>query len=256
MRKKTKRKLRITKRDRSLFLYLYENKIASGKQIKRDIFNNIHLTVVQRRLRRLKSHGFLKEMAFVRKTTPFKAWSITSKAFNTHVSHELEQIERRQLGSNSPFHDMDLVEIRHAFFGKERVKEYLTENVIQSGSSLHGDEIERLKEHFPDALVKMRIGKKDYWFCLEYEASLKSSSRCEEFLRKYYFHKNVAAVLFIYEEENIYKKILSLEKKLFSKMTPKIYYCSFEKIQSNKDQLEFENSKKTTLKIVQSDFSM
>ena len=253
MKKNTKKELRINQRDRRLFQYLYENKIASVRQIGRDIFKSCHLSATNRRLRKLQKKGFLKEIALARKTYPFKAYSITAKAFDDYLFDQFTDATRRQFESSSLFHDIDLVDIRNSFAGRDKITKYLTENIIQSGSD-HLDEfdIDCLAGHYPDAIVRIKVGKKYYDFCLEYEASLKSKKRCEDFLKKYYYDKNVAAVLFIYRAEDIFKNVSSLEKKLFSNMTSKFYYCPFEKIQSNGQKLQFTNSKNTELLISKS----
>ena len=250
MRRKTKREVRINQRDRQLFKYLYENKIASRRQIRRDFFGKRHPSIASRRLSKLIEEGFLKEISLTKNTHAFKAYSITPKTFDHYLSDQFEGVAVKQFEGQSLFHDIDLVDIRNSLARREIIANYLTENIIQSGGDcLDRFGIDYLIKHSPDAVVKVKIEKKYYDFCLEYEATLKSKTRCRDFLKKYYFDRDVAAVFFIYKEEKIYKTILSLEKKLFSNMSPKFYYCSLEKIQLNEEKLKFTNFKNTVLEI-------
>ena len=186
--KNKKKELIINKRDRRLFKYLYENKIASVKQIGRDVFKNCHFSATNRRLRKLQRKGFLKEIALARSTHAFKAYSITAKAFDGYLSDQFGKITRRQFESSSPFHDIDLLDIRFSLSGRDKIVDYVTENVLQAGyGGLNGLNIDCLIEHYPDAIIRIKVGDKHYDFCLEYEASLKSKDTMRGFFKKILF---------------------------------------------------------------------
>ena len=189
-------------------------------------------------------------MAFSKNFKTLKAYSLTGKAFDRYVADIFKGMTRRQFKSNSPMHDMDLLDIKYRLSKKKDVKVTISENLLQSGADfLDAFKIGHLIKHNPDGIVKVEVDGELYTFCLEYDSSAKSKSRYEDFLKKYYFDNEVTAVFFIYEEKSFFKSIFSLERELFSRMTPKIYYCSLKDILFMEKELTFVNVKNSHLKI-------
>ena len=250
MIKRIKEKLRITKRDLSLFQYLYENKIATIRQMERDIFTTGKRAVVTRRINKLIRAKLIKSVSLDGDLRLRRGYSLTELAFNRHVQNIYRKVERRQFGSNTPFHDLTLADIRYFLEKKKNVKNYITENILQSGSEyLDGRNVERFREHYPDAVLEVRAGEKWYFLCLEYEASGKSKERYEDFLNDYYYDKRVGGVLFITGKNAISEKLRRIEKEKFSLMTPKIYHCTLDEVLSGKNRLDFVSFKNTILEI-------
>ena len=241
MKGRKKEGIRITKRDERLFKYLYVNKLANQKQINRDIFKGIVLTTVARRINKLIGEKYLV-MNFLKGINGcYRTYSITEKSFKLYLVEEFDDVHREQFESNSPRHDLDLVDIRSVLFKRENIKLYISENILQSGVELPEKDYFSLIKHNPDAVLKVDVQGDIFTFCLEYESSMKSMQRYENFLRKYYLDGKVEAVFFIYKDKKIFDKILSLEKKIFSHRTPKLFYCSLENVLSAEDKITFFN---------------
>ena len=176
----------------------------------------------------------------------FKGHGIMEKTFDRFLREEFPNIFRRQFQSNSPYHDITLVDIRYSFLKRPSVVEYITENLLQSGTDILED-VDHLLRHYPDGVVRIEISKEIYTFCLEYDAHGKSRYRYEEFLNKYYLDRNVTAVFFIYRKKTAFQTLISLEREIYPKMTPKIFYCSLDKILSSNKKISFINKRKRKL---------
>ena len=249
MKRKKIKKVRITERDMEFFKYLYSFKIATLRQIKRDIFPHCSRESMSRRINRLVRENLITTTALGRMKT-FKGYSITEKTFDRFLRYNFAGITRRQFQSNYPLHDIGLLDIRYSFLQKKSVKEYIPENLLQSGADfLQESDGKHLIKHHPDGLVKVEVDKNLYTFCLEYDAHVKTKPRYGEFLNKYYLDKNVTAVFFIYKEVSLFQSLFSLEQKLFTRMTPRIYYCSLDDFMNMREETTFINRKKVKLKI-------
>ena len=229
----------ITERDRNLIHYLYENKVATQKQIRRDILK-IAQQNVSRRLVKLSREKLIVGNYLKDQSDSTKIYSITSKAFNRYLKDLFDDIMQEQFLSSCPNHDLELVNIRNSLKKREDIKKYTTENILQSSDDFY------LIKHNPDAVLEVNVQGDMFTFCLEYEASMKATSRYENLLRKYYFDKKIEAVFFIYKERKIFEKVVSLEKTIFSHRTPRFFHCSLEEVLSNEHKItfiNFENSK-------------
>ena len=247
MRKKKNQGIRITQRDEVFFKYLYSSRIASIKQIKRDIFPDCSREVMGRRINKLVRAKFITVVA-LGKMKIFKGYSITEKTFSSFIIPCYEEMNRKQWKSDSPLHDMELVDIRYFLLKKKFVKKYVPENLLQAGVGISCD-IKPLVKHHPDGIVKVEIDKTIYTFCLEYDAHEKSHLRYEDIFNRYYLDKSVTAVFFITREKSLLQTLVSLERRLFTKMTPKFYYCTLDDLLSGRDEIILINQKKRRLKI-------
>ena len=248
MKKRKKMGTQINERDRKLFLYLYQNKLASLKKIRRDVFSNVSRQIVERRLNRLYGKKLLIRDFYNDGQVSVKTHSITEKAFNLFLSEKFQKRTREQFQSYCPIHDLALVDIRHCFEKKQSVKNYITENILQSGVDLPDKDIlVSLMENNPDAVLKMELEKRPFIFCLEYDSSVKSLSRYEDVLKKYYYDANVEAVFFIHKEKESFNKLISLEKRIFSKRTPKFYHALLDEILSKGKKMSFVSFKNSLL---------
>ena len=250
MKRKKKKIVQVTDRDKTLFLYLYENKVASQKQIRRDVFNRVTQQTVSRRLLKLQKEKLLS-LEVLREDAKVKnIYSITDKAFDLYVLDKFKGSKRRQFKSHCPFHDLDLVEIRHFLCKKKQVVGYISENILQSGIALPNQALfAALVEHNPDAVLQVKQDKEEFIFCLEYDASSKSLDRYEDILKSYYFDKEVVAVFFIHKEKSSLENLIALENKIFSFRTPKLFHATLTEILNSKGKIYFVNFKNSILTI-------
>lgn len=227
MRKK-KRNLILSEWDKKLFVYLHQRKVALMEQINRDLpkFKDINSTRI--RLYKLKKAGFLK--AHYSNDHPKKiALSITKKTFSDFINNG--DCIRKELGSGKVEHDLALVDIRHIISKSEQVKQYLSENELQSFDTYYsGKTFSPFIRLRTDAVIEHRPRDISYWVAIEYEASKKSLGRYKELLRSYYSAVDIPAVLYICESNQIQNMIMREEKLLKPKEGFKFYYKTLEEL--------------------------
>ena len=102
----------VTMRDEKLFRYLFVNKAATVQDIRRDIFGETKLKGVHKRLVKLSKAGFVEAVA-QRERGNRMVYSLTKKGFRESTACEKE-VPRVQLKSDSPDHDLALLEIKRA----------------------------------------------------------------------------------------------------------------------------------------------
>ena len=126
-------KLAITKRDEALFLYLFQNKIASFKQIRRDLFHNIAIQTVYRRTGKLRKGGWIEVTPYMHGKKVSSYFGITKKCFDKKLKKHME-VRHGPLKSDSIIHDLRLNDIRGFFLSKKAVSSYFTENELVTNS--------------------------------------------------------------------------------------------------------------------------
>ena len=243
---KNKKRIIITKRDKALFLYLFQNKIANFEQIRRDIFDSTAMQTVYVRLGKLRQADFIKRFPYRNKMAVSSYFQITKKCHAEHLKGVLAvQYDRRKVDVIE--HDLRLNDIRRFFLQKKRVQHYFTSNELFARFDLKGNSIiSKYASVGVDAVVGVIGG--DGKVChlgLEYEHTLKPKTRCKKQVRNYYFRPNLGSILFIYKTNDIYKRFMEIDKQ-FSEGScrPKLFFLSLEEILSEKREVAFENLNK------------
>ena len=239
----------MTEKDDHLLHYLFVNKVATVGDIHMDIFDNIKLRAVQRRLKQLSRAGLI-EPGLLQGKRNYLVYFLARKGFKKYVADD-GVAKRVQLVSDSIEHDLTVLEIKRKFKTFQNVAKFYSENLIRSGLLDESyPELEQLKELRPDAVVKVKVGKKYYFLPLEYEASAKYSGRNVKLLSKYYTNPYVAGVLFISKTGTIEKKVRQKELDINVKDKGKFYYARLEDVLKSQGRLAFENVTDDILTIV------
>jgi hypothetical protein len=236
--------------DKKLFSYLYENKVALGEQINRDIYHYDRANSLNFRLRKLSGIGLIEiyRSPYLRTKNLF---SLTTKGFKEFIAPESEI--RTELRSSKVLHDIDLVDIRNHFNHIAQLKTYYTENLLLSGTTfLNQDSLMNFETMRPDAVVELSFPSATYFVAIEYEAALKYHARYRENLfKKYYGEKGVPAILYICKTPEILARVSAYERKFLTEdlgqEKAKFYYTTSDQL--NQEKIIFENiqSKKLTL---------
>lgn len=237
----------VTARDEKLFRYLFVNKAATVEAIGRDIFGDISIKTVHRRLLKLSSAGLVEAFAW-RERGNKMIYSLTKKGFREYIAEE-KTLRRVQLKSDCLEHDLTLLEIKRIFKGFGMVQGFYSENLFRSGMMDDIAEIKAIREVNPDAIVKVRLKGESFFLPLEYEASAKYSKRNDKILAKYYTSLGIAAVIFISKNDRIEKRIVQKEMKRKTKDTGKMYYGRLEEVLGAKKSLSLKNVKEEALDI-------
>lgn len=246
----TKKRSGIQIRDveKKLFSYLFLNKVATSLQIQRDIYLDISHQALYKRLNLLMEAGYLSAN-YHKELRGRLVYSLTKKALEVFVLGKSSKEFREQLKSNSVLHDLDLVDVRSKLKSFKMVEGYYTENLIRSGIEI--DQIENVKElksfNF-DAILKIKKDSKIHLLALEYERTLKFSTRYQNYFKRVYSRPEITAILYITQNQKTLDKIQGLEKAIIQNHWPKVFYISLNDLLAGK-QATFINlkSEKITL---------
>lgn len=230
-----KKKIGIQIRDveKKLFSYLFLNKVSISTQIQRDVFSDISHQALYKRLNLLIESGFLTAN-YHKELKGRLVYSLTKKSFAEFVTGDSSNDLRQQLQSNSILHDLDLVDIRSKLKTFKMVESYYSENLIRSGISLVENEaLKEFKSFNFDAVVKINKDGKNHLLALEYERTLKFSTRYQDYFKKVYSRPDVSAILYICQNKKTQDKIQKLEKAMIQNHWPKVFYTSLNGILAN-----------------------
>ena len=235
-----RRRLAVTQRDEKLFAYLFVNKVAAVEDIRKDIFGGVAVQTVHRRLVKLSHAGFV-EASGQREKGNRMIYSLTKKGFREYIAED-KAIKRVQLKSDSVEHDLTLLEIKRYLRALEMVLGVYSENLFKSGLMDDVPEVKKLKELWPDAIVKIKFEEKTLFLPLEYEASAKYSRRNDKLLAKYNTSPHVLGVIFISKTAAIERRVLQKEKTKGTKPKGKLYYCRLEDVVKSERKLTLTNA--------------
>ncbi len=222
--------VQIREKDRQLFWYLYENKVALSAQINRDIFSYDKPNSLFVRLIRLERAGWIKTARIFELSPPQRGYSLSEKALTEFIGRE--HLIREDRWSGKVTHDLDLVDIRSAFSQFRNLEFYYTETMLLARAAPEDKDI---LIHFetvhPDAVVRLRFPQGSYRLALEYEASLKYYARYQENLFQKYYRKNeISAVLYIAKSEALLHRIRAYEERYRNEAAltekPKFFYIT------------------------------
>ena len=145
--------------------------------------------------------------------------------------------------SDSQTHDLDLVDIRYVMEKFKIVKNYFTENMLNSCIEFSKSEsFNQFVNLRSDGVLEIETPNGSFLVALEYDSSDKAPERYRKKLAEYYFSKKIRAVLYICGN----KPILNLLKKTDAEIRndgfiPKIFYLLKENVQRHVKELTFEN---------------
>jgi len=233
--------LSVRERDIALFNYLFLNKVASGQQVKRDIFKDLCHQVVYRRLSKLVRYGYLEKIVDP-DIYPMLAFSLSKKAFNKYIIQGDSDAIRKQLKSNHIVHDLTLVDIREKIESCKMVTNYFTENLLQSKADCLGAyPLKDIIQIRSDAGLGVRNQGKTYCIALEYEANIKYKNRYRRLLTNYSKSEDIELVLFIGKNSGILKSIYAMEQKCGYQKYGKMFYSSLDDVLKSEGQMTFTN---------------
>jgi hypothetical protein len=218
--------------DLRLFHYLYEYKVATSRQIARDIYPGISHQAIYKRLNLLIRIGLL-QADYLRELGGRLTYSLSREGFRKFISQGDPGL-RSEYQSASPLHDLDLLEIGECLKKLSQVSAYLPENVIKSGPPCQdGPALREIARLRPDAIVGLKLQEDTLFLPLEYERSLKYGHRYPPFFRKYYANADVSGVLFVTRDKPTSERIQALERAFLGEQTPKIYYATLDELTSS-----------------------
>ena len=236
----------ITERDRNLFQFLHESRVATFHQIKNRIFKNVSRQMASRRIGLLRRGGWLTPFAHLGERRTCTAFGLSDKAFQKFV--RLEGVNDRivQLASDKLSHDVTLVNLRERLEKSSKIIRVYPENYLQSHQECIEDRNFRDSVSLnSDAVLEIKVDDIHVFVPFEYEGSAKSEERWERKFRQYYRTHDSSVVLWVCKNEAMIKKMASVDLEFTKDYTSKMFFASLERVLTNSSQMIFLNSPKT-----------
>lgn len=245
-------KVSLGERDFKLMCFLFENKIASQEQIGNKFFPNVSVQTVNRRLRRLIGLKLLTRMSVIMGRGAIYGYSLTPRGLAKIKQLLAYEIKTTSRLSECPFHDIALNDIRMAFDSKSAVKNYYTENVLQTSTDLcSNDKFRPFIELNSDAMVEVDTKVGVLNLAIEFDTTHKSKSRYMHKLKAYYGKRIVDGVLYICTNEHILRMLLRIDKEIADRRRchPRMYLSLLTDVVGKRDELTFTNANKYIFRV-------
>lgn len=239
------KRIKISKWDKDLFNYLYTNKVSTLEQIVRDLPHYSSKSSYIWRLWKLKKLGYLTGQ-YNEEHDGTNIYRITKSTFQKYISRGSDLTT--ELGSDAVFHDLDLVDIRSKIIQSNKVKRYYTENMIQFWDDENYDKLVPYKSFNTDAVINVDISDDNFWFGLEYEASVKTKKRYHDLFSNYYLNNEIVAILYICKDESVRRSLERFELDIAKNRAKKIYYATLNSL-TEENKLEFQSSDGIVIKL-------
>lgn len=233
----------VTKRHENLLQYLFQNKVATYKQIHRDVFGNVGKSIVSRHIGRLLNEKRIVKNLFCVGDKYTQVYSLAQGAMQIVDIYNEGELQRQQIQSSAIEHDVQLVELKKRIEGFDSVIRYVTENELQC---LHDyKEDERFLPFIDlrsDAVIEMALKTGPALIPIELELTQKTGVRYEEKVSQYYKWTEIRGVLFIAATSAIEKSVREQEEAICQKRPAKFFYAKLESVLSNSKTITFTSN--------------
>ncbi len=233
----------ITRNDIRLLKYLFINKVASSKQINRDVYSGYWPQSARKRLFRLKKDKFIcvkRPISIWKDQTSL--YGLTNKGLKLITPLIKAPLVKRRLDSDSIEHDLNLVDIRKNLILKDCVKNYFTENQIHNEAKFYEDEQLKIFNQLRfDALVEYsRDLKNKVLIPIQYERIEKSNERYKKILSEFYLESSIPAIIYITDNDKTEKKIKDNERIIEpNTKDQKLFYGKLQDLSNNERLVKF-----------------
>lgn len=233
----------VTSRDQKLFQFLFENKVATARQVTTSLFPKVRHQNIYRRLGKLVRAGWIDKLGYFNGDQLQHLYCLSEHGFRQFVHQEDKNDRRLQLMSDVVEHDLALADIRIRMEALSEVKNYFTENVLQSNHDLASSkEFKPFIQLRSDAVVELILqGGKRFIVPLEYEASLKSKERCQKKLLDYYIQYEGGTALFICQSEPVLKRMVQMDREISREFKSKMYFALLADVLDVEKKMTFRN---------------
>ena len=241
MSHKNKSDLQIQSRDCELFEYLFLHKVATTSQISRDIFHTTSVRDLLKRLRKLIRWNYIQRVT-VEVGKPIFAYHLTGKTFERYFS---KRVKRRwiQLKSDSPLHDVKLLDIRRRLLKSKKVELFLTENALESKLDSPCDfPVDAFVEMHSDGAIIFKNNDRKFNVAIEYENSSQGSPRYEEQFMEYYADHDIKGVIYIVNGKSLYDRLKKIDLQFCTNRKSKLFFGEISEVLNSEGTLEFPNN--------------
>jgi hypothetical protein len=240
----------LTDRDIKIILYVHENKVATTKQILRDVFK-VNSGSARQRLMLLRLDGFLDCIGRDEDGDKSIIYSISKRSLNLLSRLYPELVFMRIHRSSSITHDLRLLDIKMSLTGRCIVTGYWSENQLNSSQAAINDlKLAPYRAMNSDAVIRLENGKGHKLYCaLEYEASVKSQAEYLSKMSTIYSTELIQMVLYVCRTPEIESRLKKSEQEYVQKGAFKIYFTQLEKITNENSKVTFVNQESNFLEV-------
>jgi len=240
----------IGQRDIDCFSFIHAQKVATAKQIHREIFKKDYSNFC-------KKMRLYEKVKLVNRITGAKdfdlsgVYELTKKGLNV-VRANRKGIKHHRYKSNSAYHDLFLVEIRHLLKSRPIVSGYQTENQIQTRGDFDTEEgLVDFKRLHCDGLILLKVKGAGIFLkvAIEFELSDKSMKDYREKLSSYYNSGSIHAVFYICKDKATEVRIKKSELDVCKNNKNKIYYLAYDQLQNTDQSVTFHSQNGSIIQV-------
>lgn len=234
-------RLIISQRDIDCLSFLHAHKVATAKQIHREIFKNAK-TNFYKKVRLYEKIKLVNRVTGAKDFDLSGVYELTKKGFNIVRANQKGLTTHNRYKSSSSYHDLFLVEIRHIMRQRRIVTNYLTENQIQTRADFDTENsLVDFKRSHCDALAVLKNPANGVFLkvAIEFELSDKSMKDYRKKLADYYNSEGIHAVFYICYDRATELRIKKSELEIYKGNKNKIHYLLYEKLQDTDKPVTF-----------------
>lgn len=214
----------VNEKDIEFFSFLHSVKAATSEQINKEIYLYKNANVMGDRLRKLEKAKLIKGRGLSHNGRSRNYYSLAARGFNQYIN--CDDIVREEMKTNSPVHDIGLVDIRRRLLDSKVASDYICENELQTWSEYLTDiHLAPYRLARCDGVAKMNFAT-PVWIGVEYEASFKNRSRYKDILQRFYKNSGIPYMMYVCKTQELLTSIRSQENKHFGEYKPKIMYIT------------------------------
>ena len=233
----------VQNRDREILKYAFTFRVVAYEQIRRKFFATNHPSAARKRISELCDVHLLKADFVHMDKRPLKCVSLTEKGWS-HIAETWPfVIDRPYFKSESPEHDLRLAEVHSRFEKLSIFSDFLSENLLQSSSSLK-DEVELrdlINIQADGALRLTDSGDRRYLYAIELEVSKKTIDRYQKKLSAYYRAGGIDGVIYVCANHEIRDLIAKVDREVRTDMNSVVYLGDETSVLKSQGKMFFKN---------------
>ena len=202
------------------------------------------------RLSKIMGRGLIQRSFVPIRDRAASCYSLTQKGFGIAKMVIPYELAGNSTQSDSPLHDVELVNIRRCLESRECITEYFTENLLQTAEEFRENSkfrsfIQLNSDGFMRVKKTVEGKEKKFKVAVEYEGSRKSLQRYKKKLRDYYSEYEVSGVFYICSEPTILKTILKADDEVCKKdeeKGTKVFATLLKEVHSEAEKIIFKGA--------------
>ena len=184
--------IKLTPRDKNILRFLFENKMATTKDIQHKFFGPNARRNTTRRLIKLRQAGLIKmDCDFILKSIYF--YFLTPTGLRT-IYPQADDFHKRHIKSADLLHDSKLAELRKVFSSSPFIHEYYTKNMLLMEPIFPARErifIDDYNKISPDAIFITKTQTRTVYNAIQLELMQRPSYHYIDMIHKYRFNEPV-----------------------------------------------------------------